>query len=347
MAAEDRKTDPSLKYEAVLRMIEDNPCQFEFFQAVRVLQQITPNRARVGGFARPEKEALRFGAYRSMDFPASEIQEIEWPEDGPAEMKVNFMGLTGPSGVLPLAYTEKVIERRYKRDRTIEAFFDLFNHRMISLFYRAWEKYRFPVQYESGQNDRFSNYLSAFIGIGSPGLENRMAVEDDSLRFYTGLLALQPRGAAALRGLVGDYFDVPVEVEQFVGAWREIDTTDQSRLQEGDSIPELLGVGTVVGDAVWDQQSRVRIRIGPLPRKRYQDFLPSGSAYRPLEALIRFFTDGLLAVEVQLVLRREDVPVCRMDPDAAVQLGWLTWMKSSPGFDRNPGDTVLLFQEEV
>jgi type VI secretion system protein ImpH len=346
MATEDRKADLALKLEAVERMIRDDPCQFQFFQAVRILQQIAPDRVRVGEFARPEQESLRFGAHRAFPFPASEIQYIEWPEEGPAKMKVNFMGLTGPSGVLPLAYTEHLADRQLKKDRTMEEFFDLFHHRIISLFYRAWEKYRFPVRYESGQEDHFSEYLSAFVGLGSPGMANRQDVEDDSLRFYAGLVALQPRSAAALRGIIGDYFDVAAEVEQFVGSWREIDTSDQSAFRDEDDPAEMLGIGTMVGDAVWERQSRVRVRIGPLPRSRYQDFLPTGVAYKPLKALLRFFTNENFAVEVQLVLKREDVPVCRLDTDAGIQLGWVTWMKSTPGFNRDPGDTVLLFQEE-
>ena len=173
-----------------------------------------------------------------MAFPASQIQELERPADGPARMRVNFMGLTGPSGVLPLMYSELVIDRLRARDRTMRDFFDIFNHRMISLFYQAWEKYRFTIPYERGERDRFSHHLLALLGLGTPGLQDRQDVSDDSLLFYAGLLSLHARSATALRQVLADYFDVPVEIEQFVGAWYPLDRESQCSHERNS---ELLG----------------------------------------------------------------------------------------------------------
>jgi type VI secretion system protein ImpH len=75
--------------------------------------------------------------------PASQIQELEFREHAPPEMTVNFMGLTGPSGALPYTYSELMLERIRAKDHGLAAFFDIFNHRAISLFYRAWQKPRF------------------------------------------------------------------------------------------------------------------------------------------------------------------------------------------------------------
>ena len=122
-----------------------------------------------------------------------------------------FMGLTGPLGVLPLAYTELVMERLRARDTTLRDFYDVFNHRMISLFYQAWEKYRFQIPYERGERDRFSHHVLALLGLGTPGLEDRQDVPDDSLLFYSGLLASHARSATGLRQLLEDYFGVAVE----------------------------------------------------------------------------------------------------------------------------------------
>src|SRR5215467_8809272 len=97
----------------------------------------------------------------------------------------------------------------------------------------------------------------SLIGLGTPGLQHRVAVRDESLLFYTGLLSLQPRSAIALAKLLEDYFDVPVEVEQFVGAWQSLDPDNQCVFESSDSFSEQLGVGAVVGDEIWDQQSRI------------------------------------------------------------------------------------------
>ncbi len=100
----------------------------------------------------------------------------------------------------------------------------------------------------------------------------------------------------------------------------------------------------MVGDEIWDQQSRARIRLGPLSTERYLDFLPVGKSYEPLRALTRYFSGGDLEFEVQLVLEQKQVPKCELGVEGreAPRLGWYTWMKSAPVFDRNPGDTILL-----
>ena len=125
-------------------------------------------------------------------------------------MVVNFMGLTGPVGVLPYSYSELIADRFRNRDRTLAAFFDIFNHRMISLFYQAWEKHRSAVAWERDGEDRLSKYLMSLIGLGTGGLQHRLVVRDESLLFYTGLLGLLPRSAAALRQVLEDYFGVSV-----------------------------------------------------------------------------------------------------------------------------------------
>ena len=224
-----------------------------------------------------------------MGFPASEIQSFDSPDAGPPLMKVNFMGLTGPQGVLPLAYTSLVMDRLRQHDSAMRDFFDLFNHRIISLFYRAWEKYRFTVTYEREKKNKVSHYLLDLLGLGTPALQDRQAVADESLLFYSGLLAQKPRSASALRQIILDYFGVPVRIEQFVGSWYPLEPHDQCWLAEPGGISEQLGYGAVVGDEVWYQQSRVRVVLGPLSLKQYLDFLPGGEAYEPLRAFTRFF----------------------------------------------------------
>jgi type VI secretion system protein ImpH len=255
-------------------------------------------------------------------------------------MRVNFMGLTGPSGVLPLVYSELVLGRLRARDRTLRDFYDVFNHRMISLFYQAWEKYRFVIPYERGELDPFSHHVLSLLGLGTPGLQDRQDVSDDSLLFYSGLLSLHTRSATALRQVLSDYFDVPVEIEQFVGAWYPVEEDSQCSLSEAMSYSERLGYGAVVGDEIWDQQSRVRIQLGPLTLERYMEFLPGGDAYRHIRALSNFFAGKQYDVEVQLILLREEVPVCELKAEPGPQLGWTSWVKSA-AFGRDPRDAIL------
>jgi type VI secretion system protein ImpH len=237
-------------------------------------------------------------------------------------------------------YSQLVLQRLRERDRTLLDFFDIFNHRMVSLFYRAWEKYRSWIPYERGELDPFSSHLLALLGLGTPGLQNRQELPDDSLLFYSGLLAMHARSATALRQVLADYFGVPVEIEQFVGAWYPVNDDSQCALDESRAYKEQVGYGAVVGDEIWDQESRIRIQLGPLTLERYLEFLPGGESHRELKSLAAFFGGEEYDVEIQLILRRDEVPRCELKNEPGGRLGWTTWVKSTE-FERDPGETVL------
>lgn len=342
MATACRPENLALTAPEVAAMLRSTPWNFEFFQAVRILEGLHPDRDPVGYFSVPASEAIRFRAHASTVFPASEIQSLRDADGVRADMEVNFMGLFGPQGVLPLYYTELIAERARVRDTALIDFLNIFNHRMISLFYRSWEKYRFPIAHERGILDQLARRLLDFIGLGTPGLQNRQGVADGALIFYSGLLSQQPRCAANLENLIADYFEVPVEVEQFVGAWYKLDESTQFCMADGSDVSEQLGLGAIVGDEVWDTQGRVRVRIGPLRMDRYLDFLPCGTAYAPLRAIVAFYAGTELDFEVQLILDRRDVPVCELgvEGDAGPRLGWVTWARIKP-MDRDRGETIL------
>ena len=344
MAAESGTANLDLIDRALAARLERDACEFQFFQMLRILERLQPDKSPVGRFVRPGEEVARFGAHAHLAFPASEIQRLTWPEGGPPRIVVNFMGLTGPLGVLPLYYTEFLMQRIRAKDFTLRDFLDVFNHRFISLFYQAWEKYRFHIAYERGERDRFSHHLFDLIGMGTPGLSNRQAVPDDALIFYTGLLSLHPRSASALRNLLMDYFEIPVGVEQFVGSWYSLVEDTQCFFEHGQTYSEQVGVGAVVGDEIWDQQSAIRVILGPLTLRQYLDFLPNGSAHEPLRALLRFFSGPSMDFEVKLVLKRGEVPFCELGGlgDASPQLGWTTCGKTR-AMTRDPGDCILRF----
>ncbi|MBN9661734.1 MAG: type VI secretion system baseplate subunit TssG [Acidobacteria bacterium] len=326
----------------------DHPQEYRFFQAARLLQLLQPDRAPVGRFEDPSSEAVRFSAHQTLGYPASEIQSLDAPESGQPRMAVNFLGVTGPVGELPVTYTAYVTERLRAGDRTAAEFFDLFNHRLTSLFYRGWEKYRFQVPYERGEESGLSDTLLHFVGLGTPRLQDRQDIPDEALKYYAGLLSQQPRSAIAMQQILTDYFDVPVEVVQFVGSWRKLDPGSLCLLDDDpDAVPAArLGQGAVAGDDVWDQQSTLRLRIGPLTLDRYREFLPDGAAFPALRALSRFISRDEYDFEVQLVLKREEAPGCQLgaEGEVAPQLSWLSWIKSKP-MDRDPDDTVYRLWE--
>jgi type VI secretion system protein ImpH len=261
-------------------------------------------------------------------------------------MTVNFMGLNGPQGMLPLTYSHQVTARLRAGDSTLGDFLDLFNHRILSLFYRAWQRSHLPAAYEADGGDSARDHITPrlrqLIGLGEPAIEARLDVPAESLVFYAGLLSLQSRPAAALEQMLGDYFGVPVAVEQFVGAWYPLATENQTSIGADWGHETQLGLGAVAGDEIWDPQARVRVRVGPLSRARYDEFLPTGGAYPPMVALCRYFANDQFDFEIQLVLERDEVPGCVLgaDDDDATPLGWCTWLNTA-GMERDPDETVL------
>ena len=310
----------------------DYPYEFDFFQAVRLLHLILNDRPGIGRIAKPNEEPVRFKARQSLEFPASSIHSLSVEGDPPL-MTVAFLGLTGVQGALPHHYTEHILARAQAKDFAMAEFFDLFNHRLVSLFYRAWEKHRFPVRFQLAaakqQIDEFSQYLFDWIGVGTEGLRGRMAVRDQALLRYSGLLGQKPASAVSLTAILHDYFGVAVEIEEFVGAWYKLSEEDQCDLA-GFELNNRLGEGAIAGDAVWDPQARFRVRLGPLKLVEFLEFLPDGKAVEELRDLVRFYVGPVLQFDLQLVLKAEEVPWCRLGDESpeGPRLGWCGWLKT-------------------
>jgi type VI secretion system protein ImpH len=358
------------------RLLFMEPYRFSFFQAVRLLSAISYARAAepphwkrdpVGlDPRRIDWEIVRFRAMPSLTYPPSEVNELrqapqaaraeDW-ELPPPEMVVSFMGMTGPSGVLPEHYTRLIIGRMREKDNTLRDFLDLFNHRLISLFHRAWEKYRFPFVYEQVKlgmlgdesEDLFTRCLYCLIGLGTPGLRGRQLIDDETFLYYGGHFAHFPRSTIALECILCDYFELPVQVEQFQGQWLYLSPEDRSLLPSA-SLPHGLntevGVNFILGERVWDVQSKFRLRVGPLDYQQFCRFMPVGDALRPMAQLSRSYVGMEFDFDVQPVLKGEEVPWLRLTAEGPdhPRLGWNTWVRAKP-FEHPVSDAIFSLED--
>jgi type VI secretion system protein ImpH len=334
-------SDPSLPLE---EQLFESPFDYDIFQAVRLLHLMLDDRPGVGRIAKPAEEPVRFKVRQSLAFPPSSIHSLSAEAD-PPQMTVAFLGLTGFQGVLPHHYTEHILARAESKDLAMAEFFDLFNHRILSLFYRAWEKHQFPVRFQAAavkqEIDAFTQYLFDWIGMGTGRLHARMAVPDRALLRYAGLLGQMPRCAVALGAILQDYFGVEVHIEEFVGAWYTLQEEDQCDLRT-ESMNNQLGLGAIAGAAVWDPLARFRVQLGPLSLVKFLAFLPDGLAVKEFQDLVRFYIGPIMQFDLQLVLQANEVPFSRLGDDspAGPRLGWCAWLKTGE-FVQDAGDATF------
>ena len=269
-------------------------------------------------------------------------------------MLVTFLGLVGPHGVLPEHYTSLVIERIRSKDYTLRDFLDVFHHRTLSLFHRAWEKYRFPIGYEKSQTpgreeDLFTRSLYCLVGMGPAAVRRRSRYDDEALLYYAGLFAQRPPSAVSLEMMIADFFAVPVDLRQFQGQWLVLSQEDRSRLPTSRDLRgqnNQLGGNVVIGERVWDVQSKFRVRLGPLDYARFRQLLPNGPSLPTLGQLVRTYVGPQWDFEVQPVLRSAQVPWCRLGGDGQdpSRLGWNTWIRNRP-LQRDADDAVFVPKE--
>ena len=310
------------------------PGRFGFFQAVRLLYSVGGFDGRGTG-ARPGP--LRFTTPASLSFPPSELHSIA-QADASTRVCVNFFGLTGPSGVLPRTYTELLIARKQvQRDQSAQEFFDLFNHRLVSLFWLAWAKHRPEIGRQFGFNNSVYRYLEHIVGLGTPALQARLhptrrgatpvkPLPSAALSYFSGLIAQRPHGERAIAQVVSAVVAAPVLATGCLGTWQDIAADARTRLGRGN---HRLGAGCVLGTRYWDRQTTLRLTIGPIDRARFNALLPRGARLADIIELTRFLTGLALDLRIRLSLRADQVPPLRLgarDQDRP-QLGWNTWLR--------------------
>jgi type VI secretion system protein ImpH len=329
-----RTADPVGFLEALHR----EPYAYDFYQAMRRLENLHRDKPRLGEALRPADEPVRLAQEASLSFAPAPLSAFEPGRGGkPAWLQVRFFGLLGPNGPLPLHLTEYARERlRHAGDSSFTHFLDLFHHRFLVLFYRAWAQAQPTVSLDRPQDDRFSRYIGALAGLGSPALRGRDSVHDFAKFFRAPWFTRQVRNVDGLCAILRSYFRVPAGIEQFVGHWMKLPETQRTRL----GVPggTTLSRDAVIGTQVWDRQHKFRIHLGPLTLAQYESFLPGGTKLRSLVDWVRGYFCFEFEWDLRFTLDRREVPMTRLGRYG--QLGWTTWV-GRPGTPVDAEDLVL------
>jgi type VI secretion system protein ImpH len=272
-------------------------------------------------------------------------------------MTTTVMGLVGPSGVLPGLYNEALSASVRDRSRALHDFLDMLAQRVTALFAQAGTKYRLHRALETSvltippTPDAISGVLLSLTGYGTPHLVSRLLIGADPLLHYAGLFSAHPRSADRLASLVADWLGLPVEVEQFAGAWLPLAADQLTALPVGGAPGQYnqLGVNATAGVRAWDVQARIVLHVGPLDHADFETLLPGKPRLQRLVSLVRAFLGFEIAFAVNPILAAREIPGLRLtaDADPPPRVGRNTWLPPPAGGLPRRDGTEALFEAEL
>jgi type VI secretion system protein ImpH len=340
------ETGPAPHLVAALTELQQAPQRFDFFEALRCIECAWSSLPRLGTAKRPADEPVRLGQVPFLEFPATMLAPpLHRDDDGLLHISGYFFGLYGPQGPLPLHLTELAYDRLVNNsDRTLVDFTDVFHHRMLALLYRGWAQGRPTVSYDRPEEDRFAGYVGALVGMAAPSMRERDAWPDRAKWFFSGLLAAGNKTRGGLEGMLTEYLQLPVRVQECIGEWLIIRTAEQMRL--GDLDTGILG-RSVLGERVWSVQHKVRIILGPVEVGDLLQYLPGSPSLERLRAAVLSYLGLEYAWDLQLVMRRSRLPALKLGQFG--HLGWSSWVAGTgdQGGDAEVQDVIIEMSQPV
>ncbi|MFY8015428.1 MAG: type VI secretion system baseplate subunit TssG [Limnohabitans sp.] len=321
------------------------PWRYGFLSLMRLLDAQTPNAPSIGQSQRPQQETFRLGQQPSLAFAPREIARIFFQNEK-AHIHLFGLGMLGPNGALPIHYTELVRERsQARRDDTLVDFLNIFHHRALTHFYRAWSQSQSAAGLDRKRSERFTNYIARLIGDEPQELVH--SALPSHIRWACA--AHRVRGPRDPEGLVSSlkrFFSVPVKLKEYQLQWISIEPKDMCQLGLANEAA-MLGKGAMLGEKVPDRQTKFRLVIGPLRMSSYLRLTPQGmdgsNDLPALVELVRSFISYEYVWEVELLIHGHDSPETRLG--GSTQLGWSSWMAQ----DRSSGSqpiTGMIFEPE-
>ncbi|NOY76013.1 MAG: type VI secretion system baseplate subunit TssG [Kiritimatiellaeota bacterium] len=328
----------------LIRRLCREATDYDFFQAVRLLEQAHGDKPRVGRSLRVSDDLLRFGQTPTLEFAPSTISAFVAGTHKPAPtMFVYFLGLLGPNGALPLFLTEFVRNReRNNSDSTQNRFLDIFNNRIIALFYRAWALNSQAVSYDRPEDDWVSLAISCIAGYGDETLKHRDSVPDAAKSFFSGLMATQSVSEEGLTSILSGFFQIPVKVSSFTPRWLRVSSEYFCRLgapsnefggvvfqrsaRTAENENSELGGTAMLGKSYRDRTQRFTIHLGPLDFDDFERLLPGAKSFTRLMDWVRNYLTDPLCWDIRFTLKADAVPKTRLGGYG--RLGYSTWLKA-------------------
>lgn len=317
---------------SVEERLEASPGDFAFAQAITLVREVL-HEAGVSDVS----SAMLYKVNPNLSFPPRDIESISFYGSGPdkrVEIIMNLMGLHGAGSPLPTYFTEHVAKNQDEPD-ALRDFFDIFNHRLVSLLNGVWTKYRYYLQYGDGASDELSQRFLGFIGLGHFSRSETKRLNLSRLLSYAGLIAFKGDAAGSLESTLQHYFSHPdVKIIPCIRRRVEIPADQLNRLGLGNS---SLSDDCLLGESVQDQTGKFRISISGLDWERFNSFLPNTGIFEELASLVRFVLPSRLKFDVELKLHPEEIRPLKIAQNSVNRLGWSSWLGDN-------GDGVVLLE---
>jgi type VI secretion system protein ImpH len=329
MGAEERQSDLDLKQ--ALLPFERGARKYSFFRLIYLLDRLHKGAPQVGHLGPVASERVRLRGDTSLVFASSDIAgiaQVAYP-DGAERTRVTttFMALYGSTSPLPTYYVEQFAHNEYQGGpQPTREFLDVFHHRLLSLVYRAWVKYRFAVSYRGKGEDPFTKRM--FCAVGVDGFRDAPTALHRFLHLrYAPLLAFKSRSVHGLEVVLKDLFGgIGVAVEQFIGQWIKLEKPLRNKLGV---MNHQLGESLTIGRYVYDGSGRFNVVLGPLDYDDYLSFLPGGSRQPAMRGAIHAFTRGMYDVMLELHVKTESAPRFQLGSRRSGTLKRTAWLGGS------------------
>jgi type VI secretion system protein ImpH len=295
---------PSGESSALSEFIAE-PSNFSLIQAIHLIQASQPKAPPIGHLGPPSIECLRIRPALSLAFPTSEIADCKSfvTSNGSTKFVLTTtpLGLYGANSPLPTYFTERLL--REDEDGPMRAFVDLINHRLLSLLYRSFLKYRPILDIpDGGQGSHYERRAMCLLGIPDQLSEQ---IPGTFLLSFAGLLTTTARSADSLERLVRGYFAVDCTVDQCIPHWLNLPKEEQTRLGQANI---RLGYQVVAGDRVRSSSTAYRLTLGPITWHMTDPFYVGGQKLKDMLALIAFFDQRHLHVIIDIIVDIEGIP---------------------------------------
>lgn len=322
MAMADRKAAPDLA-----DVLLTDAKNYDFFRLLEQLHGLHGDDLEAIDAAEPERQRVRLSSYAGLSFPASDVALAERMQDNARSdyrVQATFFGLHGPDSPLPGYYLDRLAYEHGQGLGIRPAFFDFFNHRLLTLLHQAWRKYRYYIRFRQEARDRFSRYVFALIGLNDEELRGTTPIPWSRLLSFAGLIASRSRSPAVVAGIIAHCFDLrTVQIREFETRYMYI--AGEQRLALGKRNGQL-GENFVIGSRVRTRHSKFAIVIPDLDQQRFRQFLPSGENFPRLRKLIDFVLRDPAAYDLELGLRQEEVPPFNLGQSKGTHLGWTSFL---------------------